>query len=148
MDPRTEKMLAERAQKVAATPPVLRGPSRAVEGAVRWAKAHTKEAGLLAGAGAAVLFVGYYVFVTLPAERSDRMQLEARAAETIKAETTANHGAVVDCLSKVKTDADARWAAACKAKREGANCPLPEAQARAFERDESQARNACLMQKF
>jgi hypothetical protein len=148
MDPRTEKMLAERAQKMAATPPVLRGPSRAIDQGKRWARAHTNEAKLLAGVTAAVLFGAYYLFVTLPAQQSDRMQLEARAAETIKAETTANHGAVVDCLSKAQAEADARWTAACKAKREGPNCPLPEKQADAFNHDESAARNACLTQKF
>ena len=50
-----------------------------------------------------------------------------------------------DCLSKAQADADARWTAACKARRQGANCPLPEAQADAFDRAESAARNACLI---
>jgi hypothetical protein len=80
----------------------------------------------------------------MPADRQDRMQMDARAAENLKAATSEHHVAVSDCLSKAQTDADARWTAACKTRREGANCPLPQQQAQAFERDERDARNACL----
>jgi len=145
MDPRTEKMLAEHAQRTAATPAPLRGPLAAALDTRRWVKTHTNAARLIAGAAAAALFGGYYLIVTLPAQRADRMQLQARAVETVKAETTLNHTAVSECLSKAQSDADARWNAACKARRQGPNCPLPERQAETFERDESNARNACLL---
>lgn len=145
MDPRTEKMLEENAQKIAATPALLRGPLSALHDARRWAKTHARATQLLAGALVAVLVAAYYLLVTLPAQRADRMQMEARAAETVKAETISTHTAVSECLSKAQTDADARWNAACKARREGANCPLPEHQADAFDRAESDARNACLI---
>ena len=145
MDPRTEKMLAERAQKMAAIPPPLRRPVSAVNDARRWAKTNTPAMKILAGVVAAVLVGAYYLFVSLPAERLDQEQIKARAAENLKAETNARQDKVLDCLTTVQTEADARWNAACKALHEGEKCPLPERQAQAFERDESDARNSCLI---
>ena len=81
MDPRTEKMLTERAQKVAATPAPLRGPVRVLEDAKRWAKTHGREAKLLAGVGVAVLVVAYYFGVALPAQRADRLETEQYEAQ-------------------------------------------------------------------
>ena len=145
MDPRTEKMLAERAQKMAATPPLLRGTVGALDAATHRVKKNTTAAKIWAAAVIVLLFAAYYVFVTMPADRQDRKQLDAHAAESLKAATTERQVAVSDCLSKAQTDADARWAAACKTRREGANCPLPEQQAQAFERDERETRNSCLL---
>ena len=134
MDPRTEKMLAERAEaaKVAPTP----APSR------RSPQTKTK---LLAAAGAAVFLVVYHFAVRLPAERADRLAMETRAAESLKTNTAARQDSVSECLTKAKADADAQWAAACKARRQGPNCPLPERQANTFEQAERDARNACLL---
>ena len=145
MDPRTEKMLAERAERIAATPAPLRGPLNAAHDTRRWVKTHAGTAKLLAGVIVAVLFLAYYFLVTLPAQRADRLQLEARAAANLKADVTSRQVSVSDCLSKAQADADARWNDACKKRRQGANCPLPEQQANAFERAESDARNACLI---
>jgi hypothetical protein len=146
MDPRTEKMLAERQQKEAAVPPHLRRPLRALNGATTWVKTHTLAAKVGTAALAVVFFAAYAVFVSLPAQRRDRMQIDARAAEHLKTETTAGQVATADCLSKAQAEADARWTAACKAKREGAGCTLPWRQTGALEREESEARNSCLMQ--
>lgn len=145
MDPRTEKMLAENAQRVAATPAPLRGPLRVLGDARRWARTHATATKLLAGAVMAVLFAVYYLGVTVPAQRADRLQMDARAAERLKAATASRQDSVAECLSKAQTEADARWTAACKARRQGANCPLPEAQADAFDHAETAARNACLL---
>lgn len=134
MDPRTEKMLAERAEaaKVAPTPaPQRRSP-----------KTKTK---LLAVAGAAVFFVAYHLIVTLPAHRADRLEMEARAAQSLKTNTAARQDSVSECLTKAKDEADAQWTTACKARRQGPNCPLPERQATAFEQAERESRNACLL---
>ena len=147
MDPRTEKMLAERAERAAATPAPRLGQFRTLGDVRRWAKTHAKAARLLAGAVVALVIAVYYLAVALPAQRADRRQMEARAAEQLKADTVSTHVTVSDCLSKAQTDADDRWTAACKARRQGANCPLPEAQADEFDRDESAARNACLLGK-
>jgi hypothetical protein len=130
MDPRTEKMLAERAERKAAPPAPQRRPVNIK---------------LLAGAGAAVLFAAYYFAVALPAQRADQLEVETRAAERVKADTSSKHVSVADCLAKVQADAEAQWTAACKAKKQGPSCPLPEHQADAFESAESAARNACLI---
>ena len=130
MDPRTEKMLAERGSKPAApsTPP--RRPLNSK---------------LLAGAVVAVLFTAYYFAVALPAQRADRLDMEARVAASVKADVASKHTSVADCLAKAQADAEAQWTAACKARKEGPNCPLPARQADAFDNAESAARNACLI---
>lgn len=145
MDPRTEKMLAERAERKAAAPAPSRGPLGSVDDARKWVKTNPAATKLLGGAAAAVVFVAYYLIVALPAQRADRVEIQTRAAEAVKTETTSKHTAVSDCLANVQAEADAQWAAACKAKREGPNCPLPERQADAFQRAETAARNACLI---
>ena len=145
MDPRTEKMLAERQQKAAAVPPLLRKPLGAVNGATTWMKTHGRAAKFGAAALAAAVLAAYSFFVSIPEQRRDRLQLDARAAEALKTETTARHTAVADCLSKAQAEADARWTAACKVRREGAGCTLPWRQSGDLEREESNARNACLV---
>ena len=145
MDPRTEQMLAERAQKTAATPAPLRGPLRSLHDARHWVKTHPRRTKFVAGAFGAVLIAASYLIVVLPAQRADRLEMESRAADRLKTETTSRQATVSACLTKAKIDADARWAAACKTRREGADCPLPERQADAFQRDERTARNACLL---
>lgn len=147
MDPRTEQMLAERAQRIAATPAPRRGPWSVLHDARRWAAKPGNEKKLLAGALVVVLLVAYYFMVALPAQRADELAMEARAAESLKASVVARQDAVSACLSKAKSDADAQWAAACKARRQGSNCPLPERQAETFERAERNARNACLLER-
>jgi len=131
MDPRTEKMLAERAERNAAPPAPRRGPLTSIK--------------LLAGAGLAVVFAVYYLTVALPAQRADQLQMEARAAERLKAATSSRQVSVADCLTKAQADAEAQWTAACKARKQGANCPLPEAQGEDLDRAGSAARNACLL---
>jgi hypothetical protein len=145
MDPRTEKMLAERAERMAATPPPLRGSLQTFDGARFWVKTHANTARLLAGGILAVLFAAYYLSVALPAQRADQARMETRAAERLKTDTASHHATVADCLSKAQIDADQRWTAACKARRQGPNCPLPEEQADAFDRAETAGRNACLI---
>lgn len=136
MDPRTEKMLAERGTRPEAASPSPRASSGAM-----------KNAKLLATVGAVILFAVYYVLVALPAQQQDRQELKARDVENIKASVTARQDAMSDCLTKAQTEADARWTAACKAKREGPTCTLPENQTRDLERTERDARNACLLSK-
>src|SRR5262245_10577521 len=113
MDPRTEKMLAERAAKIAATPAPLRGPVNAVDDARLWAKKNAQRAKVLAGASVVVLFVAYYLIVTLPAQRADQLEMKAHAAESLKADVTSRQVSMSDCLSKAEADADAKWTAAC-----------------------------------
>ncbi|HEX5068599.1 MAG TPA: hypothetical protein VFV78_00180 [Vicinamibacterales bacterium] len=132
MDPRTEQMLAERAERAAAA-------------AAKKPKTHATALKLLGGVACVVVFAAYYFVVALPAQRADQRQTETRTAENLKAATAAKHESVADCLTKAQAAADAQWTAACKARKQGPNCPLPEQQADAFDRAESIARNACLL---
>jgi len=147
MDPRTEQLLKDRAQKAATTPPPPRGAMAALNSARQWATKNRNSTRILAGAAVAVFFAAYHLIVTLPAQRADQLELKARADESLKMDVTSRQSAVDACLSKAKADADAIWAAGCKKRREGATCALPEQQANTIERDERAARNACLMTK-
>lgn len=144
MDPRTAKLLAEREQRAAAAPPRVGRALGALNGAGTWAKRHTLAAKVGAAVLAAVVLTAYYVFVTMPSQRLDRMEEAAVTAEKVKSETTARQVAMTECLSKAETEATTRWTAACKARREGAGCTLSAQQTDALDREESVARNSCL----
>jgi len=108
MDPRTEKMLAERAQKAALV--------RALDDLRAWVKAHATAAKVAAAGAVIVLLAAHYILVAKPAERSEQLQMEARAAERVKTDTAARQVAMDECLSKATDEAEARWKAACKAR--------------------------------
>jgi hypothetical protein len=113
--------------------------------AISWVKTHTRAAKIGAAIVVGVLLAVHSLFVRMPAQQVDQLQMDARAAHNLEAETAARQVAVSDCLSKVEADADAQWAAACKARRQRAGCALPERQTVAFETEEHQARNSCLL---
>ena len=147
MDPRTEQMLAERAQRAAASPGSPGGPSASGPGARGWAKPHGFTLKLLVGAVIVVFFAGYSLLVILPAKRADRLAAEAQAAEQMRTHLASKQVAKSDCLAKADADAAAQWAAACKARREGVNCALPQNQIDTLGKAETAARNACLLVK-
>ena len=145
MDPRTEKLLADRAQKAALLPPPLRPVARTASDL----KFRLKGYGVLikVGAAAAViaLLAAYHVFITRPAERLAQSQLDARTAARIRTDSASRQLAMDDCLSKAAADAEAEWKAACKAHHERAGCALPARQNQELQRKEGEARNSCLM---
>jgi hypothetical protein len=145
MDPRTEQLLAERARKTAAIPPFLRGAFRALNDFKVWVDANRRTAMYGAVAGVIVMFAGYYWLVALPAQRFELEAMKAAAAARLGSETVARQQAVDDCLSKAKSEADERWNAACKARRERTGCALSARQTSDLQRKESDARNACLV---
>jgi hypothetical protein len=145
MDPRTEKLLEDRARRVASTPPLLRGLVRASYDCKGWLKAHGLAVKAGAAAGIIVLFAAYHLLVVRPAERFAVSQVEARAAERIRAATVARQTAVDDCLSKADAEAAARWKAACRARRERSGCALTARLTDELQRKENDGRNACLM---
>jgi type II secretory pathway component PulM len=147
MDPRTEQMLAARAERAAANPPPPRGAKGVLQEARRWAQTNRHSSKILAGTVVAVFFAGYYLIVTLPAQRADRLENEARAAERLTAHIASKQVEKSDCLAKADADAAAQWAAACKARREGPNCALPQDKFDALQKAETAARNACLLVK-
>lgn len=145
MDPRTEKMLADHAQKAASIPPPLRGSVRALDDVKVWVKANGLLAKLGAAAAVILVFAAYYLFVAMPAQRLEQLQIDARAADRLRTETGAKQIAADDCLSKAQAEADERWSAACKARRERAGCALPARLTDQLQQKEAQARNACLL---
>ena len=145
MDPRTEKLLAENAQKMASIPVPLRGTVRAGGSATRWAKRNPTRMKIAAAAIVVVLLGAHYLLVQMPAHRFEQSQFTARAADRLKAETVERQAATDDCLAKAKADADAKWAAACKARRERPGCALASHQVDQLDAGETQARNACLL---
>jgi hypothetical protein len=145
MDPRTEKFLAEREQKAAAIPPILRGPVRAAGDLKFRLKPHGFVVKAAAVAALVVMCAAYYVFVATPAGRFEASQLAARAAERIKTDTSARQIAMDDCLAKAAAESEARWKAACNARRERAGCALTARVNQDLQRKETEGRNTCLM---
>ena len=145
MDPRTERMLAEREQKEASTPALLRGPVRAASDLKFRAKSHGSAAKVGAAVVAIALFAGYYVLVARPAARFEASQLSAHEADRIRNDVAARPIAMDECLSKAAAAADLRWKAACKARRERAGCALTARENQELRQKESEERNGCLL---
>lgn len=146
MDPRTARMLAEHAQAAASAPPPPKGFARLNRDITTWVRAH-KVAAVVATAAAILLcWIVYYKLVTVPARQRENAELEARAVAQLKVETAALQASLDACLSRTKTDTDARWNRECKSRGRRAGCALPDHLADQIERGEGQARTACLMQ--
>ena len=145
MDPRTERMLAEREQKAASMPPLVRGSVRAVDDLKFRAKGYgsTVKAGAIAALVAMV--AAYYVLIARPAARFEASQLSAHEADRIRNDVAARPIAMDECLSKAAAAAESRWKAACKARRERAGCALSARENQELRQKETDERNVCLM---
>jgi hypothetical protein len=139
-------MLAEHEQAAASAPPPPKGFARLNKDVRTWVRAHKVAAVVASVAAIVVWLAAYSMLVAAPAQRREREELEARAVERLKVETAARQASLDKCLSSTKAGADARWNRECKARGRRARCPLPEDLADRIEREESQSRNACLMQ--
>jgi hypothetical protein len=145
VDPRTERMLADREEKAAATPPLLRGTVRAVGDLKFRAKGHGSAVKAGVAFVAVVMFAGYYLLIARPAAQFEASQLSAHEADRIRNDVAARPMAMEECLSKAAADAEARWKAACKARRERAGCALTARENQALRQKESEERNTCLL---
>jgi hypothetical protein len=148
MDPRTAKMLADHAQADAAVPPPLRGIARFKNKARAWVRASRARANGVLLAATVTLIVGYVTTIAWPAAERERIAEEARAVERLTAEVVARQTALDACLSTAEAEAEARWASACKERRERPGCVLPARVVEEQQERESRARNACLMAGF
>lgn len=148
MDPRTAKMLADHAQADASVPPPLRGIVRVKNQARAWVKASPARAIGVSVAVTVALMVGYVTTIAWPAAERERLADQARAVERLTAEVVARQTAMDACLSNAEAESEARWASACKERRERPGCVLPARVVQAQQQRESQARNACLMAGF
>jgi hypothetical protein len=138
-------MLAERDQKAASMPPVLRGAVRAAGDLKFRAKAHAFSVKVGAVAVVIALIGTYYLFVARPAARFEASQLTAREAARIRTDASTRQLAMDDCLAKAAAEAASRWKAACSARRERAGCALNARLNQELQRKESEERNVCLM---
>ena len=145
MDPRTAKMLADRAQADASVPPPLRSIVRVRNNARAWVKASRVRAIGVSIAATVAVIVGYVTMMVLPAAERDRLADQARAVERLTSEAEARQAALEACLSKAQTESEARWASACEARRERPGCALPARVVEDQRQRESQARSACLI---
>ena len=71
--------------------------------------------------------------------------LSAQEAERIRNDVAARPIAMDECLSKAAVAAEARWKAACKARRDRAGCALTARENQELRQKESEERNTCLL---
>jgi hypothetical protein len=143
MDPRTERMLAERRAAEAAG---ASGPrTQRLTKATTWLTGYWR---LALGATTIVLFavmVGHYLLVTLPARERDRLLAEQRDAGQQHAIQHLEGGVALEtCLADADAAYAASWDAACKTLRRAAECALPAPQAEPLDAARRQARESCV----
>lgn len=138
-------MLAEREQKSASLPPALRGTVSAVGDLKFKAKGHGSTVKVGFAVVAIAMFAAYYLLIARPAARFEASQLSAHEADRIRNDVAARPIAMDECLSKAAADAEARWKAACKGRRERAGCALTARENQALRQKESEERNVCLL---
>jgi hypothetical protein len=142
MDPRTERMLAERQaaqDALAAMPRAQRLRMRATTLVSR----HRRPL-IAVGAGVFVLVLGYVTLVTLPARANDRRLAELRESSRLQAEERISRGEKLDvCLADAQALYVANWDASCKAMRRGQDCRLPSDEAQVHESRLLQMREDC-----
>jgi len=142
MDPRTERLLAERQaaqDALAALPRAQRIRAQAAAFVSR----HRR----LLIAGVAVLFavvLGRFVLVTLPARANDRRLADLRESGRLQAEERLTRGEQLDaCLTEAQALYVANWDASCKTLRRAQDCRLPSDQAQVHESRLMQMREDC-----
>ena len=143
MDPRTEKMLAERRQEAelkAARPRV----AATIEDTSAW---FTRNWWLL-GIGLAVVVgaiaFAWHLLVTVPAQDREKAAMETQARQQIEVDLTAKQEMLDTCLTAAEADYTALWDGACKARRAKRECALPKDVVADQERRRTSARNDCL----
>ena len=146
MDPRTEKLLAERQAAVASAPPPPKGVARIQKGIRTWVSKNPLPARMTAGVAIVMFLAAYVVLFAVPMQQREHEEAQAQNLERLKVATAARQTALDACLTKAKTDTDTQWNKQCKVRRMKDGCALPSQLADRLERGEKQARNACLLQ--
>jgi hypothetical protein len=147
MDPRTERMLAERraAPPAAGPPPAGVGRLRAALTAAlptRWRV--VSAAGVMLAVGS---FAGHYLLVTLPAREQERQLAVLRETGRQQGMDDLARGEGLEtCLAEAQAAYATGWDASCRTLRRRAGCPLPSEQAQSHETQLRQAREACVKQ--
>jgi hypothetical protein len=146
VDPRTEKMLAERRQEAE-----LKAARPRVAATIQDTSAWFTRNWWLLGIGLTVVVgaiaFAWHLLVTVPAQDREKAAMETQARQQIEADLTVRQDALDTCLTKVDGDYTALWDGACKAHRAKSGCALPKDVVADQERRRTNARNDCL-QKY
>ena len=145
MDPRTERLLAERQaadEATAALPRVQRIRAKAM----RWL---TRNRRSVSATLAAVLslVIGYYALVALPARIRERRVAATSEAGRQQAQERLVEGQKLDtCLVAAQAAYAQSWDESCRALRRRESCRLPSDQAQTHESSLLSAREGCVKQ--
>ena len=147
MDPRTERMLAERRAEQQAA-----GPTPAGVGRLRAALAAGLPKGWRVVSAVGVMlaigsFAGHYLLVTLPArEQARQLTVLRETGRQQGMDDLARGEGLETCLAEAQSAYATGWDASCRTLRRRAGCPLPSEQAQSHEAQLRQAREACVRQ--
>jgi hypothetical protein len=143
VDPRTEKMLAERRQEAESKAARPRAAA-AVEDTTAWLTRNRIALAIGAAAVIAAVAFAWHLLVTLPALERERTALDAQTRQQIEVDLTAKEERLDACLTAAEADYMAQWDSACKARRAKRGCALLKDVVAAQERRRTDARNDCL----
>lgn len=144
MDPRTERMLAERRAREAEEAALPR-PERLRKAALKWLSGYGRLATGAVTIGLFAMLVGHYLFIRMPARERDRQLAAQRNSAQQQATQNLQSGVALDtCLSEAEATYAAGWDAECTSLRRAASCSLPSPQAQALDAGRRQAREACV----
>ena len=140
MDPRTERMLAER--RAAPTSPPGR---RLARGAAGWVSGYWRTVCAIVTIVIFAILVGHYLLVTLPARDRDRQLVVQRDMGQQQAAQELTSGAALEtCLAEADATYESNWDASCGALKRAARCALPADRAQPLETARRQTREACV----
>ena len=140
MDPRTERMLAER--RAAQASPQGR---RLVRSASGWVSGYWRTVCAIVTIVIFAILVGHYLLVTLPARDRDRQLVAQREMGQQRAVQDLAGGAALEtCLADADAAYATSWDASCGAIKRAAQCALPADRAQPLETARRQARETCV----
>ena len=142
MDPRTERMLAERRAADEAMAALPRG--RRVQARAAGLLKRNRHSLMISGAIVLVGVAVYYAAITLPARARERRVEATREAGRQEAQHKLDQGLRLDgCFAAAKSAFVAGWDASCKALKRKESCTLPSDQAQGHESRLLHAREDC-----
>lgn len=143
MDPRTEKMLAERRQEAEARAARPRGAAT-IEDTKGWLARNRLAMTIAASAVVAVLALARHLLVTVPARERELATAQMQAQQQTESDAVAKQEALDVCLTTAQADYTAVWDGACKARKARTGCALPKDVVADQERRRVAAHNDCL----
>jgi hypothetical protein len=146
VDPRTERLLAARAQAAASAPATGRRGTFGPKAIVVWLRAHFLVASVAVAAMAVGAFVAYSTLITLPAAERQENALNVQLQQETEERAAANQAGLEACLAKADVDREALWRAACQARKAAPGCALPQTVVTEQNKRHRDVRNECLRQ--